>query len=202
MNSTKVLISGFEPFGGASLNPSQLLVERLAKESIPEVELKTIVLPVEFDRAAKILVEEVKVFSPQIVISFGQAEGRAAITPEKIAINLDSARIPDNAGDQRQNQVIREHGSDGYFSTLPVEEMVTALKDVGVAGSLSLSAGSFVCNHIFYALQHELKGRNIKSGFIHLPLVPEQSSEFPNQPTMSLEDMLKGAKALILSTLR
>jgi pyroglutamyl-peptidase len=202
MNSTKVLVSGFEPFGGASLNPSQLLVERLAKESIPEVELKAIVLPVEFDRAAEILLEEVRGFSPQIVISFGQAEGRAAITPEKIAINLDSARIPDNAGDQRQNQVIREHGADGYFSTLPVEEMVAALKDVGVAGSLSLSAGSFVCNHIFYALQHELKGMNIKSGFVHLPLVPEQSSEFPNQPTMSLEDMLKGAKALILSTLR
>jgi pyroglutamyl-peptidase len=202
MNSTKVLVSGFEPFGGASLNPSQLLVERLAKESIPEVELKAIVLPVEFDRAAEILLEEVRGFSPQIVISFGQAEGRAAITPEKIAINLDSARIPDNAGNQRQNQVIREHGADGYFSTLPVEEMVASLKDAGVAGSLSLSAGSFVCNHIFYALQHELKGANIKSGFVHLPLVPEQSSEFPNQPTMSLEDMLKGAKALILSTLR
>jgi pyroglutamyl-peptidase len=159
------------------------------------------VLPVEFDRAAEILLEEVRGFSPQIVISFGQAEGRAAITPEKIAINLDSARIPDNAGDQRQNQVIREYGADGYFSTLPVEEMVAALKDAGVAGSLSLSAGSFVCNHIFYALQHELKGMNIKSGFIHLPLVPEQSSEFPNQPTMSLDELVKGAKEIIASCL-
>lgn len=202
MSLTKVLVSGFEPFGGADLNPSQLLVERLSQETIPGVELRAIVLPVEFDKAAEILLAEVKKFSPQVVISFGQAEGRSAITPEKIAINLDSARIPDNAGDQRQNQVIREQGADGYFSTLPVEEMVAALKAAGVAGSLSLSAGSFVCNHIFYTLQHELKGANIKSGFVHLPLVPEQSSEFPNQPTMSLDDMVKGAKALILSTLR
>ena len=202
MSLTKVLVSGFEPFGGADLNPSQLLVERLSPETIPGVELRAIVLPVEFDKAAEILLAEVKKFSPQVVISFGQAEGRSAITPEKIAINLDSARIPDNAGDQRQNQVIREQGADGYFSTLPVEEMVAALKAAGVAGSLSLSAGSFVCNHIFYTLQHELKGANIKSGFVHLPLVPEQSSEFPNQPTMSLDDMVKGAKALILSTLR
>ena len=201
MNLTKVLVSGFEPFGGASLNPSQLLVERLAKESIPGVELRALVLPVEFDKAAERLLAEVKEFSPHVVMSFGQAEGRSAITPEKIAINLDSARIPDNAGDQRQNRPIRENGADGYFSTLPVEKMVSALNKIGVASSLSLSAGSFVCNHIFYALQHELKGLRINSGFVHLPLVPEQSNQFPNQPTMPLDEMLKGAKELISSCL-
>lgn len=201
MNPTKVLVSGFEPFGGASLNPSQLLVERLSQETIPGVELRAIVLPVEFDKAAEILLAEVRKFSPQVVISFGQAEGRSAITPEKIAINLDSARIPDNAGDQRQNRPIRENGADGYFSTLPVEKMVSALNQIGVASSLSLSAGSFVCNHIFYALQHDLQGLSINSGFVHLPLVPEQSNQFPNQPTMTLDEMVKGAKELISSCL-
>lgn len=201
MSNAKVLVTGFEPFAGASLNPSQLLVERLAEESLPGVELHTLVLPVEFDKAAVVLLAEVKRISPNVVISFGQAEGRTAITPEKVAINLDSARIADNAGDMRQNRAIIESGADGYFSTLPVEKMVAALAEVGVAGSLSLSAGSFVCNHIFYAMQHELQGSGIKSGFVHLPLIPEQSAEFPNQPTMSLAEMLKGAKAVILSTI-
>jgi len=201
MSLTKVLVSGFEPFGGADLNPSQLLVERLSQETIPGVELRSIVLPVEFDKAAEILLAKVKRFSPKVVISFGQAEGRSAITPEKIAINLDSARIPDNAGDQRQYQPIRENGADGYFSTLPVEKMVSALNRIGVASSLSLSAGSFVCNHIFYALQHELQGLSINSGFVHLPLVPEQSAQFPNQPTMPLDEMIRGVKELISSCL-
>ncbi len=201
MSKTKVLVSGFEPFGGASLNPSQLLIERLKAEDISGVELHTIVLPVEFDRAAEILLAEIKKVSPAIVISFGQAEGRSAITPEKIAVNLDSARIPDNAGDQRKDQKISTNGADGYFSTLPVEKILDSLREIGVAGSLSLSAGTFVCNHIFYRLQHELLETGIKSGFVHLPLIPEQSPEFPNQPTMPLDEMVKGAKAVILSTL-
>lgn len=201
MPNTKVLISGFEPFGGASLNPSQLLVEHLKNEDISGVDLHTTVLPVEFDRAAEILLAEIRKVSPDVVISFGQAEGRASITPEKIAINLDSARIPDNTGDQRQNQKIIADGADGYFSTLPLEKILISLQKIGVASSLSLSAGSFVCNHIFYRLQHELLSTGIKSGFVHLPLIPEQSHEFPNQPTMSLDEMVKGAKAVILSTL-
>ena len=201
MTSTKVLVTGFEPFGGATLNPSQLLVERLAAETLPGVDLHTLILPVEFEKAASNLLAAIREINPEVVISFGQAEGRSTITPEKIAINLDHARIADNGGDQRQNQVIVKTGADGYFSTLPVEKMVSELQQIGVPGSLSLSAGSFVCNHIFYVMQHELKNTKVKSGFVHLPLVPEQSVEFPNQPTMSLDEMLKGAKAVILSTL-
>jgi len=201
MSSTKVLVTGFEPFGGATLNPSQLLVERLAKESLPGVELHTLILPVEFDKSASNLLAAIKSIDPEVVISFGQAEGRSAITPEKIAINLDDARIADNGGDQRQNQPILKTGADGYFSTLPVEKMVSELTQIGVPSALSLSAGSFVCNHIFYLMQHELRETKIKSGFVHLPLVPEQSAQFPNQPTMSLNEMVRGAKAVILSTL-
>lgn len=159
------------------------------------------VLPVEFDTAGELLLAEVKKIAPDVVISFGQAEGRAAITPEKIAINLDNARIADNGGDQRQNHTIVQSGSDGYFTTLPVEKMVAELSNAGIPSAVSLSAGSFVCNHIFYLLQHELRGSAVKSGFVHLPLVPEQSGEFPNQPTLSLDEMVRGAKAVILSTL-
>ncbi len=201
MSNTRVLVTGFEPFGGASLNPSQLLVEELAKEKLPGVDLKTAILPVEFDRAAETLLAKINEFSPSVVICFGQAEGRSAITPEKIAINLDDARIADNSGNLRKQQEIEVGGADGHFSTLPVEKMVLAINEAGVAASLSLSAGSFVCNHIFYRMQQALLGRGIKSGFVHLPLVPEQSAQFPNQPTMSLNQMISAAKAAILSTL-
>ncbi|MEY3325128.1 MAG: hypothetical protein RL694_15 [Actinomycetota bacterium] len=201
MSNTRVLVTGFEPFGGASINPSQLLVEELAKEKLLGVDLKTAILPVEFDRAAEILLAKINEISPSVVICFGQAEGRSAITPEKIAINLDDARIADNSGDLRKQQEIEVGGADGHFSTLPVEKMVLAINEAGVAASLSLSAGSFVCNHIFYRMQQALLGRGIRSGFVHLPLVPEQSAQFPNQPTMSLNQMISAAKAAILSTL-
>jgi pyroglutamyl-peptidase len=201
MSAKKVLISGFEPFGGAKLNPSQLLVEQLAKENIPGVDLRTIVLPVEFDQAAKLLLAEIEKVSPDVVVAFGQAEGRSAITPEKIAINLDDARIPDNSGDQRQSRKIAEDGADGYFSTLPIEKIVDSIKQEKISSSVSLSAGAFVCNHVFYVMQHQLLGSTVKSGFVHVPLVAEQATEFPNQPTVTLDELVRGAKAVILSTL-
>ena len=199
--STRVLITGFEPFGNSKLNPSALLVERLGKEGIPGVELHSMVLPVEFDRSAQILLQRIEECRPDFVISFGQAEGRSGITPEKVAINFDDARIPDNSGDQRKNKKIDENGPDAYFSTLPVEKMVEAIKSEGIVSALSLSAGAFVCNHLFYEVQRALHSSAIKSGFIHLPLIPEQSDEFPGQPTLDLSLMVRGAKAAILSAL-
>ena len=198
---SKVLISGFKPFGGATLNPSELLVNVLEQDQIPGVELFTVILPVEFDRSAEILLEKVKQIQPDLVIAFGQAEGRTAINPEKIAINLDDARIPDNSGDERKDVVIDKNGSDSYVTTLPIEMMVDAMKRAGYPAEISLSAGTFVCNHIFYKLQKILIGSNIRSGFVHLPLVTEQSSEFPGKFTMDLEDMVSATKAAILSAL-
>lgn len=198
---SKVLISGFKPFGGATLNPSELLVNVLERDQIPGVELFTVILPVEFDRSAEILLEKVKQIQPDLVIAFGQAEGRTAINPEKIAINLDDARIPDNSGDERKDVVIDKNGSDSYVTTLPIEMMVDAMKRAGYPADISLSAGAFVCNHIFYKLQKTLSGSNIRSGFVHLPLVTEQSSEFPGKFTMDLEDMVSATKAAILSAL-
>ena len=198
---SKVLISGFKPFGGATLNPSELLVNVLEQNQIPGVELFTVILPVEFDRSAEILLEKVKQIQPDLVIAFGQAEGRTAINPEKFAINLDDARIPDNSGDERKDVVIDKNGSDSYVTTLPIEMMVDAMKRAGYPAEISLSAGTFVCNHIFYKLQKTLSGSNIRSGFVHLPLVTEQSSEFPGKFTMELEDMVSATKAAILSAL-
>ena len=198
---SKVLISGFKPFGGATLNPSELLVNVLEQDQIPGVELFTVILPVEFDRSAEILLEKVKQIQPDLVIAFGQAEGRTAINPEKFAINLDDARIPDNSGDERKDVVIDKNGSDSYVTTLPIEMMVDAMKRAGYPADISLSAGAFVCNHIFYKLQKTLSGSNIRSGFVHLPLVTEQSSEFPGKFTMDLEDMVNATKAAILSAL-
>jgi len=197
----KVLISGFEPFGGSDLNSSQLVVEAISKESLSGLELSAVILPVEFDKAARVLLSKVNDFNPEIIISIGQAEGRKAITPEKIAINLDSARIPDNAGELRVNKVIVEAGADGYFSTLPIEKMVEAVKECGLESEISLSAGAFLCNHIFYHLQHQLLEREVKSGFVHLPLVNEQIAQYPNQPSWALKDLVQGVRAAILSTL-
>ena len=197
----KVLISGFEPFGGSHLNSSQLVLEAISKESLSGLELSAVILPVEFDKAARVLLSKVNDFNPEIIISFGQAEGRKAITPEKIAINLDSARIPDNAGELRVNKVIIEKGADGYFSTLPIEKMVEAVKECGLESEISLSAGAFLCNHIFYHLQHQLLESGVKSGFVHLPLVNEQIAQYPNQPSWALKDLVQGVRAAILSTL-
>ncbi len=198
---TKVLISGFKPFGSSRLNPSELLVNELVKEEISGVHLDSIVLPVEFDRSTTLMLEKIALSRPDVVISFGQAEGRSAITPEKIAVNFDNARIPDNSGDQRQSRVIDSKGADGYFTTLNVEKMIESIKDLGIPAELSMSAGAFVCNHIFYEIQKSLKGTEIKSGFVHVPLVTEQAVEFPGQPTMKLNDLVRAARAVILSTL-
>jgi len=197
----RVLISGFEPFGGSKLNSSQLVVEAISKESFSGLDLFTVILPVEFGKAADVLLSKVKEIDPEIIVAFGQAEGRKALTPEKIAINLDSARIPDNTGELRGNKVIIEKGVDGYFSTLPIEKMVEVVKACGLESEISLSAGAFLCNHVFYHLQHNLLESGVKSGFVHLPLVNEQIAQYPNQPSWALKDLVQGVKAAILSTL-
>jgi pyroglutamyl-peptidase len=176
-------------------------VEAISKESFSGLDLFTVILPVEFGKAADVLLSKVKEIDPEIIIAFGQAEGRKALTPEKIAINLDSARIPDNAGELRVNKVIIEKGADGYFSTLPIEKMVEAVKECGLESEISLSAGAFLCNHIFYHLQHQLLKSGVKSGFVHLPLVNEQIAQYPNQPSWALKDLVQGVRAAILSTL-
>jgi len=192
-----VLITGFEPFAGASLNPSELLIHELNQLSFPNLDLVTAVLPVEYELATQQLLVLIDKHEPAVVISLGQVEGRATISIERIAINFADARIADNSGNQLINQEIRSDGQPGYFSTLPVAELVQLLEDAGISAKQSLSAGSFVCNYIFYQMQSHLNNSNTQSGFIHLPLVEEQQDQFPDQPTMPLTEMVKGIELIV-----
>ena len=191
-----ILVTGFEPFATSSLNPSGEIVKTLNGD-----DLVTAILPVVFGQASSQLKELIDLHKPTAVLCLGQAEGRSVMTPERIAINLDDARIADNDGNQPKEQRIIDDGPDGYFSTLPIEKMVASMKAAGVPASISLSAGTFVCNHIFYVMQDYLKDSSIKSGFMHVPLMDEQRKEFPTLPTMPIKQMIAGVE-IALNVLR
>ncbi len=189
---TKVLLTGFEPFGKASSNPSGEIVKQISGDNIV-----TAILPVAYAQSAERLLALIAEHNPDVVICLGQAEGRTQITPEKVAINLDDARLADNEGVLRNDAKILENGPAAYFSTLPVKEIVEAIKAEGVPASVSLSAGAFLCNHIFYIAQDKFVGTKVRSGFIHVPLMDEQAGEFPGLPTMPLEDMVKAVRSIL-----
>ena len=197
MSSVRVLVTGFEPFAGASSNPSQAVVERLSLMMIPGVELHCSVLPVEFGRSAAVLTGLIDELTPRVVLALGQAEGRSKITPERVASNLDDARIADNVGNQRVDAAIVRGGPAAYFSTLPVKKVVHALDANGIPAAISTTAGTFVCNHVFYAMQHHCVGRGISSGFIHMPLMDQQAQEFPDLPTLALDTLVAGVRTAI-----
>jgi len=186
---SKILVTGFEPFATSSLNPSGEIVKALIGD-----DLVTAVLPVVFGQASSQLRELINLHKPSAVLCLGQAEGRSEMMPERIAINLDNARIADNAGNQPLEQRIMADGPDGHFSTLPIEKMVASMKAAGIPASISLSAGTFVCNHIFYVLQDYLKDSSDISGFMHVPLMDEQRREYPTLPTMPIRQMVAGVQ--------
>jgi pyroglutamyl-peptidase len=189
---TKVLLTGFEPFGTATSNPSGEIVKQISGDNIV-----TAILPVAYTGSAERLLALIAEHNPEVVICLGQAEGRTQITPEKIAINLDDARLPDNAGVQRSDIKILDNGPDAYFTTLPIKEMVDAAKAAGVLASVSLSAGAFLCNHVFYVAQSKFAGSNVRSGFVHVPLMDSQAPEFPGLPTMPLDQMVTAVRAML-----
>ena len=189
---TKVLLTGFEPFGKATLNPSGEIVKRISGDNII-----TAILPVAYAQSAEALLALIEQHNPDVVISLGQAEGRTQITPERIAINLDDARLADNEGVSRIDEPILEDGPVAYESTLPIKEFVSAITAAGIPAAVSLSAGAFLCNHIFYVAQNRLKGTKVRSGFVHVPLMDEQAGEFPGLPTMPLEQMVKAVRTML-----
>lgn len=193
----KVLLTGFEPFNNARLNPSEQLVIRIKADDVPGAHILTAVLPVVYGQAASNLLALVNEHKPDVVICFGQAEGRTSITPERFAVNLNDASIADNAGHIRVDQAIRQGSPLALESTLPVKEFVTAIRVEGIPASLSLSAGTFVCNHIFYELQAALQGTAIQSGFVHVPLMDEQKEDFPGLFTMAVDNMALAAKTMV-----
>ena len=189
---TKILLTGFEPFGTATSNPSGEIVKQISGDNIV-----TAILPVAYAQSAERLLELIEQHNPDVVISLGQAEGRTQITPERVAINLDDARLADNEGVLRNDMKILEGGPDAYFSTLPVKEIVEAIKAKGVPATVSLSAGAFLCNHIFYVAQNKFAGTHVRSGFVHVPLMDEQAPEFPGLPTMPLDQMVVAVRAML-----
>ena len=199
----KILVTGFEPFGGESRNPSAEVVERLP-DRIGAAELKKLILPVVRGRASAAVEAVVENFRPDVVFSVGQAGGRAAVSVERVAVNLDDYRIPDNEGNQPVDEPVVEGGPDGYFATIPVKQIVRAIQQEGIPAAQSLSAGTFVCNHVMYATGHLLATRypEAKFGFIHIPYLPEQVADKPGMPSMSLELSAKAIEIGIESILK
>jgi pyroglutamyl-peptidase len=189
---TKVLLTGFEPFGTATSNPSGEIVKQISGDNIV-----TAILPVAYTQSGERLLALIAEHNPDVVICLGQAEGRTQITPEKVAINLDDAGLADNQGVFRNHTKIIEGASDAYFSTLPIQEFVEAIKAKGVPATISLSAGAVLCNHVFYVAQNKFAGTNVRSGFVHVPLMDSQAPEFPGLPTMPLDQMVIAVRAML-----
>ncbi|WP_188204338.1 pyroglutamyl-peptidase I [Desemzia incerta] len=194
----KILVTGFDPFGGEKINPALEAVKGLA-DTIKGAEIKKLEIPTVFNKSAEVVQKAIEEFQPDYVLNIGQAGGRYEISPERVAINVDDARIADNEGNQPIDAPIKEDGDAAYFTQLPVKAMVTAIKNVGIPGAVSNTAGTFVCNHIMYQVQYMIHTNfpKIKGGFIHVPYIPEQVVNKPGQPAMSLSDMTKGLTAAI-----
>ncbi len=175
----RILVTGFEPFGGQSLNPSWEVARALHGLALEGAQVTSVQLPCVFAQALPALQKALAQHRPDIVLALGQAEGRCDFSVERVAINVMDARIPDNAGAQPIDVPVIEGGTAAYFSTLPIKSLVAGLRAAGFPASVSQTAGTFVCNQVFYALQHTLAGQGVHSGFVHLPLLPEQAAHWP-----------------------
>jgi len=190
----RVLVTGFEPFGGADVNPSQKLVEALAAEPPDGLELATAVLPVAWARAADELARALDSAKPELVVCFGQADGRAQVEVERFALNFDDGA--DEAGETRRAEIV-PGGPVAYRSSLPVDAIVEALREEGIPATSSRDAGGFLCNHVFYVLMRTLAERpGIRGGFVHVPLLPEQALDRAT-PTLPLETLVRAARAIL-----
>lgn len=187
----RLLITGFDPFGGATVNPSCMAVERLP-DQIGECVLCKLQIPTVFGKATAAVLEIARQFCPDTILCVGQAGGRAMVTPERIGVNIRDARIPDNAGNQPRGEFVDSSGPAAYFSTLPVEAMAQAIRDAGVDATVSNSAGAFVCNDVLYSLLHHYDGTAVRVGFVHVPYLPEQGA-----PSMELAQIVRALEAAI-----
>ncbi len=196
----RLLLTGFEPFDGSPINPSQQIVERLEAEGLPGVKLLTAILPVDHLRGPEKLLQLIEKYHPEAVLCLGEASTRAVLSIERLAVNLLNFTIPDNQGVQVEDEPIVPGGPAAYFATLPVRKACEAVKAAQVPVEISLSAGSYLCNQVFYTLLNFLvhQGMDIPAGFIHLPRLPEQAAvQRPAGPSMSLETSLRGIKAVV-----
>jgi pyroglutamyl-peptidase len=190
----KLLITGFEPFGGETINPSWEAVSRLP-DVIGEYALTKLCIPVVFGKTAEKVIERAEMLQPDVVLCIGQAGGRNAITPEMVGINLRYASIPDNSGNQPTDEPIAPNGETAYFSTLPVRRIADAVKNAGIPAAVSYSAGAYVCNDLLYTILDRFKDTKTRVGFIHIPYSTDQNKE----PSMEIEQIVKALTVAIES---
>ena len=190
----KLLVTGFDPFGGESVNPAREAVLRLP-EAVGGYEITKLEIPTVFGLAAEPVLQAAEELCPHAILCVGQAGGRPAVTPEVVAINLREASIPDNAGNIPVNTPVVENAPAAYFATLPVRDMVQAVKEKGIPCTLSYSAGTVVCNDLLYTLLHRYRDTDVQVGFVHIPYLPEQARE--GKPSMELDAVVEALTAMI-----
>ncbi|ROQ30005.1 pyroglutamyl-peptidase I [Gallaecimonas pentaromativorans] len=192
----KILLTGFEPFGGEPINPSWEAVKALAGYRDAVVSL---MLPCVFDKSLEVLGDVARALEPEIILSVGQAGGRSGISLEKVAINLNDARIPDNAGAQPVDSAVIEGAPNAYFASLPVKRLTAALKEKQIEAQVSFSAGTYVCNHVFFGACHLAQSLLSRPsvGFVHIPFLPEQAERNGHAPAMALAEQITALKVLI-----
>lgn len=198
-----ILLTGFEPFNKDSINPSWEAVRALQDWHEGEYTVVVRQLPCAFGRANEVLHQAIEELQPSLVIAVGQAGGRVDLSIERVAINIDDAPIQDNQKRQLVDQPVVPGGPAAYFSTLPIKAIVHALREAGLPASVSQTAGTFVCNHVFYRLMHQAAdwGTTMRAGFIHLPYLPSQAARHPGAPSMRLEDMVEGLRIAVRTAL-
>jgi pyroglutamyl-peptidase len=198
-----VLVTGFDAFGGNSLNPSWLTAHALNGSVIHGHPVVSAQLPTTFEGSGPLMLKLLRQHKPALVVCVGLSGGRSSLSLERIAINLNDATIPDNAGVQPVDAPVVEGGPAAYFSTLPIKAMLHSLADAGIPAEVSQTAGTYVCNHVFYMLMHALKKQrrwrnfpDARGGFVHVPYLPGQG-----QPSMPLDDMVRGLRVAVACAL-
>jgi len=194
----KILLTAFDPFGGEPVNPAQKAVEAVS-DVVAGAEVVKCIVPTVFGKSIETVYEAMKREKPDVTFCIGQAGGRVGLTPERVAINLNDARIPDNEGQQPLDTKIFEDGENAYFTSLPDKAMVEKIKEAGIPASVSYTAGTFVCNHLMYGVLYYINKEfpGMRGGFMHVPFLHEQVLKKPNTASLSKEDIVKGIEAAI-----
>ena len=198
-----ILVTGFEPFGGETVNPSWEVVKQLEGMTIDDCRVVTRQLPCVFGESLTVLNSAIDELNPTVVVAVGQAGGRVDITVERIGINVDDARIPDNRGQQPIDVAIVPDGPAAWFSSLPIKAMVAAMREKDIPASVSQTAGTFVCNHVMYGLLHKIREQaDVKGGFIHIPYLPEQAAAHAGAPSMAAQTVKDALEIALTVALR
>lgn len=197
-----VLVTGFEPFGGESSNPSWQVCQLLPRQ-VGTARVKVLQVPCEFRRAIAVVAAAIDKHDPAVVLCLGQAGGRTGLSVERVAINVDDARMADNGGASPVDEPIVRDGPAAYFSTLPIKAMAAAIREAGVPAEVSNSAGTYVCNHLMYGVLHHLagSGRKARAGFLHVPYAEHQVLDKRDQPSMAVASMARGVQAALAAAL-